>query len=101
MFKCPKLGHFKNISLNWNKEAYYAKLIEDQTMLLMIHAEFQENDKDDTLLLHFGCSNHMSGNKIWFIKLDETFNQVMKLGNNSRMQVVRKGNVKLKLNGVP
>lgn len=60
-----------------------------------------KRDKDDAWFLESGCSNNMSGNKMWFAKLDETFNQVVKLGNNSRMQVAGKGSVNLPMNGVP
>jgi hypothetical protein len=32
----------------------------------------------------------MSGNKQWFLNLDETFRQVVKLGNNLNMAVMGK-----------
>nr|GEX96297.1 hypothetical protein [Tanacetum cinerariifolium] len=49
--------------------------------------------------LDSGCSNHMCGNKDRFVDLDLGFTYSVKLGNNSRMMVVGKGNVKLFLNG--
>lgn len=55
---------------------------------------------NDTLFLDSGCSNHMCGNRGMFTNLDESFLHSVKLGNNSRMNVVGKGNVKLLLNGV-
>jgi hypothetical protein len=41
----------------------------------------------------------MSGNKLWFTELDEKFRHSVKLGNNSRMAVMGKGCVKLKVAG--
>lgn len=41
----------------------------------------------------------MSGNKDWFIELDESFKQVVRLGNNTRMVVASKGKIKLSVNG--
>jgi hypothetical protein len=33
----------------------------------------------------------MSGNKLWFTKLDKEFRHSVKLGNNSRMAIIGKG----------
>ncbi|KAL8123000.1 hypothetical protein AgCh_011102 [Apium graveolens] len=50
--------------------------------------------------LDSGCSNHMSGNKSAFKDLDEDFRQVVKLGNDTRMNVLGRGNINLRVNGV-
>lgn len=56
--------------------------------------------KKNTWFLDSGCSNHMCGNRALFSNLDESFNHSVKLGNNSKMEVTRKGNVKFLINNV-
>jgi len=42
----------------------------------------------------------MSGNKEWFLELDENFQHPVKLSNETRMVMMRKGSVRLNVNGV-
>ena len=42
----------------------------------------------------------MTGNKGWFSELEEGFRQTVKLGNDTRMDVVAKGSVRFQINGV-
>jgi hypothetical protein len=42
----------------------------------------------------------MSGNKEWFLNLDVQFRQTIKLGNNSMMVVIGKGNIRMQVNGI-
>ena len=42
----------------------------------------------------------MCGDKSLFHVINENFKQKVKLGNNTRMDVLGKGNVKLKVNGL-
>ena len=121
-FKCHRLGHYQYECPNQKGANYaemhqdemlllthmdlqkrntnYADLNQDEMMLLMAHVEMQKSDGNDAWFLDSGCSNHMSGEYGMFTNLNETFQHSVKLGNNSRMQVVGKGNVKLVLNGV-
>lgn len=55
--------------------------------------------KEDAWFLDSGCNNHICGDKALLCELNEGFWQMVKLGNNSRMPVLRKGNVRLQLNG--
>lgn len=57
-------------------------------------------NREELWFLDSGCSNHMTGNKEWFSDLEEDFNRTVKLGNDTRMSVVGKGNVKVQVNGV-
>ncbi|KAL4554001.1 hypothetical protein LXL04_039876 [Taraxacum kok-saghyz] len=61
----------------------------------------QTENRNNGLLwfLDSGCSNHMCGNKERFVDLDPAFSNTVKLGNNTRMAVEGKGNLKLMLNG--
>uniref|UniRef100_A0A0D3A0C8 CCHC-type domain-containing protein n=1 Tax=Brassica oleracea var. oleracea TaxID=109376 RepID=A0A0D3A0C8_BRAOL len=94
-YKCHKLGHFKNECPSWEKAANYAELEED--ILLMAQVETEERH---VWYLDSGCSNHMCGNKEWFLEFDNKFRQQVKLGDNRRMQVEGKGNLRLEINGV-
>ncbi|KAI5398709.1 hypothetical protein KIW84_064184 [Lathyrus oleraceus] len=41
----------------------------------------------------------MCGNKLWFSTIDEDFKHSVKLGNDSKMEVMGKGNIRLEING--
>ncbi|WJZ87437.1 hypothetical protein VitviT2T_006816 [Vitis vinifera] len=69
-------------------------------MLLMSYVELNQSRKEDVWFLDSGCSNHMCGNKLWFSDLDEEFRQSVKLGNNSKMTVLGKGNIRMQVAGV-
>ena len=62
--------------------------------------ELYEAKREDAWFIDSGCSNHMCGDRAMFSELDERFQHVVKLGNNTRMNVIGKGSVKLLLNGV-
>jgi len=42
----------------------------------------------------------MLGNKQWFVDFEEQFKHSMKLGNNSRMLVMGRGNIKIEIGGI-
>lgn len=97
-YKCHKLGHFKNECPTWEKTAHYAELEED--VLLMAHVSLTKEEDEHIWYLDSGCSNHMCGTKEWFTELDEKFRQSVKLGDDRRLQVEGKGNLRLKINGI-
>ncbi|KAI5403079.1 hypothetical protein KIW84_050605 [Lathyrus oleraceus] len=41
----------------------------------------------------------MSENKEWFMQLDESFRNSVKIGNNSKLEVIGKGNIRLEFGG--
>lgn len=98
-YKCHKHGHFQFECPSWDKEANYAELEEEEEMLLMAYVEGSEARREDVWFLDSGCSNHMSGNKNLFCELDESFKHRVKLGNNTRMEVTGRGNVRLQVRG--
>ncbi|CAJ2672444.1 unnamed protein product [Trifolium pratense] len=98
-YKCHKLGHFQYECPDWERNAHYAELNESEEILLMAHAEHDEKSVE-LWFLDSGCSNHMTGNKKWFTDIDEQYQQSVKLGNNFKMAVVGRGNVKLHVNGI-
>ena len=65
----------------------------------MAYTETHEAEQVEAWFLDYGCSNHMCGSRGMFTNLDESFIHSVKLGNNSRMNVIGKGSIKLSLNG--
>ncbi|GAU32260.1 hypothetical protein TSUD_53880 [Trifolium subterraneum] len=102
-YKCHKLGHFQSECPSWEEDnANYAQFDEEEEILLMAQ-ETKEDGKIDVnhelWFLDSGCSNHMVGNKSWLFDYDDTFKDSVKLGDDSRMAVVGKGNLKLHIEG--
>nr|GEU60672.1 hypothetical protein [Tanacetum cinerariifolium] len=105
-YNCHKLGHY-SYECPHSKEANYAGFDENEEVMLMAKINMEESsfmadatreNKGMLWFLDSGCSIHMCGNKDRFVDLDLGFTCSVKLGNNSRMMVVGKGNVKLFLN---
>lgn len=99
-YKCHQLGHFKNECPSWEKGANYAELDEEEELLLMAYVEDKNAKREGVWFLDSGCSNHMSGNKDWFMEMDEQFRHSVKLGNGARMMVMGKGSIKLETEGL-
>lgn len=98
-YKCHKLGHYQYECPSWEKEVNYAEVEEDETLLLMSYVQMKDTGNGDVWYLDSGCSNHMSGYTALFCNLDESFRHTVRLGNDSKMMVMGKGNTTLKLNG--
>lgn len=62
-------------------------------MLLMAYLD-KEEPQSDKWYLDSGCSNNMCRNKALFSYLDETYKCTVKLGNDSCISVMGKGNIK-------
>lgn len=103
-YKCHKLGHFQYECPSWEKAANYAEADaeadKEEEVLLMAHVELNDAKREGAWFLDSGYSNHMSGNKQWFVDFDEQFRHSVKLGNNSRMPVMGRGNIKLEIGGI-
>ena len=82
------------------ESAHYVGLEDEEEMFLMAHVELKHVTRDEVWFLDSGCSNHMTGNKLWFISFDEGFRQSVKLENNSRMGVMGRGNIRMDVEGV-
>lgn len=61
----------------------------------MAQSQLKESLEKKAWFLDSGCNNHMCGVKEWFSNLDEKFRVSVKLGDNSKMLVMGKGNIKL------
>ena len=93
-YHCHKLGHYQYECYDKEKETKVNFVETEGEMLLMAYIDKKENSSGDTCYLDSGCSNHMCGNKSLFYDLDETFRETVKLGNNSCMSDIGKGDIK-------
>lgn len=98
-YQCHRLGHFR-YKCPRNNEANYAEFDEEAEMLLMSYVDLFEAKRQDAWFLDSGCSNHMCGDRTMFNELDEKFRHSVKLGNNTKMDMMGKGSVKFLLNGM-
>jgi transposase InsO family protein len=98
-FKCHKLGHYRNECPEWEDNANFAELEDEEETLLMARIDQNSVTKEESWYLDSGCSNHMVGNQDWFFDFDSTYRDSVRLGNDARMPVMGKGNVKLLING--
>ena len=99
-YKCYQLGHFQYECPKWEKKANYVEPEEKEEMSLMSYVDLNQSRRENVWFLNSGCSNHMCKNKEWFSNLDEEFRQSVKFGNNSKMAVLGKGNIRLQIVGV-
>lgn len=70
------------------------QIMQNEEMLLMACVDEKKAEKNS------GCSNHMCRKKELSYHIDENFRQTVKLGDNSSMVVMSKGNVKFKVNEI-
>lgn len=66
---------------------------------VMFMAFIEDDHEKKTWFLDSGCRNHMCGNKKWFSTLDDGFCHFLKVGNNSQLRVMGKGDVSLRFEG--
>ncbi|KAD6118940.1 hypothetical protein E3N88_10211 [Mikania micrantha] len=113
-YNCHTMGHFAYECPN-ERKAQYAEFDDGEELLLM--AQTADDDEEVLLMTHTnepkqeaetkgfwfidsGCSNHMTGSKDWFIRLDETYKHSVKLGNDLKLLVQGLGDIKLTVEGV-
>ncbi|KAH7571345.1 hypothetical protein JRO89_XS04G0027100 [Xanthoceras sorbifolium] len=100
-YHCHELGHFQYECPQKEKENKANVAETEEEMLLMAYIKKKnDNQMSNTWYLNSGCSNHMSGNKKLFSKMDESYRDSVKLGNNSSLRVMGKRNIRIEVNGV-
>jgi hypothetical protein len=98
-YKCHKLGHYRNECPEWEENANFAEYQDEEETLLMAHTDSIVKNIEGAWYLDSGCSNHMIGTKEWLFDFDDSFRESVKLGNDSRMAVMGKGNIRLNIEG--
>ncbi|GAU51473.1 hypothetical protein TSUD_95880 [Trifolium subterraneum] len=84
---CEKFGHYaRNCSENKDSNQDGAQLARSDSddAMLMATTKMSE-DKANVWYLDTGCSNHMTGNKYWFINLDESITRAIRFADNSQV----------------
>ncbi|KAK2365584.1 putative mitochondrial protein [Trifolium repens] len=102
-YNCQKFGHYarecrsKKVAREDKDEAQYANgggSDSDDSLLMAITNS--EADKSNLWYLDTGCSNHMTGNKKWFLKLDYSVKRNIKFADNSQVTSAGVGTVLVK-----
>ncbi|XP_020224249.1 uncharacterized protein LOC109806288 [Cajanus cajan] len=85
---------------DWEKKANYAEFDEEEELVLMSYEEPHQTRVEERWYFDSGCSNHMIGNKSWFLNLEEEHCRTVKLGNDMQMIVATKGSVRVQVKGI-
>ncbi|XP_022041412.1 uncharacterized protein LOC110943991 [Helianthus annuus] len=106
-FNCQKLGHTAKFcpKKDVNERSDNALIHkedeldeqQDDTMFMIFNME--EAIKEDCWYLDSGCSNHMTGNKGLFVKLDESLQKEVRTGDDKRLEVQGIGEVMISIKG--
>lgn len=100
-FRCGNQGHYQFECPSSEKGVVnYAEFDKEEELLLMAHTEVSKDEGKGIWFLDSGCSNHMTGDKTWFIELDENFKHSVRLGNSSKMAVEGKGSIRFEVEGI-
>lgn len=98
-YNCHQLGHFQYECPKKEIEAKANYAEGNQEILLMVYVGEKEAIKEELWFPEPGYSNHMCGKREFFSDFDGDFREKMKLGDNSSMDVMGKGNVCMLVNG--
>lgn len=99
-FRCGKQGHYQFECTSLEKGVNYVEFEEEEELLLMAHVDMCDAEDKGVWFLDSGCSNHMTGDKSWFVELDEGYKHSVRLGNSSRMAVQGKGKIRFEVEGI-
>ncbi|XP_013639745.1 PREDICTED: uncharacterized protein LOC106345014 [Brassica oleracea var. oleracea] len=114
-FSCDKLGHYASESPDARLKLQEVEKKEEDTQEayeLMMHEVVYlnenkvqpstwetEEDMENVWYLDNRASNHMSGNRLFFYRLDESVTGVVRFGDDSRINIKGKGSIKFILKG--
>ncbi|XP_077253100.1 uncharacterized protein LOC143892392 [Tasmannia lanceolata] len=87
-YHCKKFGHTMKYCRNKiaeenKKDSTFMHEKEENTFFLACNV--QEVALEETWYIDSGCSNHMTGNKGVFVKLDESLQSEVRTGDNKRL----------------
>lgn len=78
------------------EHANYVELEEEERLFFTCSSDDDEEHRNNWYL-DTGCTNHMCGNKELFLNLDESIRGMVNFGNKSKVPIMGKGKVLLKL----
>ncbi|KAK2987329.1 hypothetical protein RJ640_023630 [Escallonia rubra] len=100
-FRCHKFGHYRSecyTKLPNDKEkgekSNFVEKKEVETLLMVVQAH--KEPAADVWYVDTGCSNHMCGSKSSFSYLNEDFHSTVSFGDFSTVNVMGKGDVKIR-----
>ncbi|KAK3040910.1 hypothetical protein RJ639_027905 [Escallonia herrerae] len=100
-FRCHKFGHYRSecyTKLSNDKEkgekSNFVEKKEVETLLMAVQAH--KEPAADVWYVDTGCSNHMCGSKSSFSYLNEDFHSTVSFGDCSTVNVMGKGDVKIR-----
>ncbi|XP_023514529.1 uncharacterized protein LOC111778786 [Cucurbita pepo subsp. pepo] len=96
----PK-GHYQFECPGLEKEAViYAEFDNEEELLLMAYTKKSKVERESIWFLDSECSNLMTGDKTWFVELDESFKHTVRLGNSSKLAVEGRGSVRFEVEDI-
>ena len=102
-YNCQSFGHYardyrrkKAARVKDSNEAQYERAGDSDSdeVLLMVNTQLN-TEKNNMWYLDSGCSNHMTGNKNWFTKLDESVEKVIKFADDRHIKSGGKGDISI------
>ncbi|GMI66347.1 hypothetical protein HRI_000304000 [Hibiscus trionum] len=102
-YRCHRYGHYKsecrtNLNRNRGVKSNFAEKEKEEEISLLMACHGKEEIHQNLWYLDTGCSNHMCGDMMMFSELDEAFRSTVSFGDNSKVSVMGKGNVKIHTN---
>ncbi|XP_050875856.1 uncharacterized protein LOC127079512 [Lathyrus oleraceus] len=100
-YNCQEFSHYarghrrkKEPQTKYNEDVKYAHALGSDFDDVLLIANIQSsNERDNMWYKDLGCNNHMTANKIWFIKLDESVKKVIKFADDIHVTSGGKGNI--------
>ena len=103
-YRCHKFGNFQcecqtDLSKLCGEESNFVEQDDEEEISLLMVCYIKEETNKNLWFLDTECNNHMSGDKLVFSTLDESFKDNMKFGNNSRVAAMGKGQISIQVKG--
>lgn len=98
---CHKFGHYRskfrvNLSKDRGQKSNFSERDEqDKAITLLMGCHSKEKTRANLWYLDTSCSNHMCGKKSVYHKLDESFRDTVRFGDNSAVSIMGKGKVSI------
>ena len=90
---CDKYGHLKSHYFQNKRDTSHSNFSKEEgenSQTLVLTCNKLEDCDNFTWYLDSGCSNHMTGNKKLFVKLDENVKGIVSFGNDNEGDVMGK-----------